>query len=406
MTQAVPPAAAEEPGRGRLSEGRQRSAASTAARIVVPLLISAGALHTYFNAASYWTRFYELSLAFAFMAYVAVITRGRLRDAAAVVTSLLLGLAAIEGYFVFHYRTAIDTNTPGYSVRMAVLGWGPAHPGVYHHHKVDAKTGRVVLDVDYTIDEHLTRKVESAADGPTIAVGGGSNVFGSGIPDSATLPQALADAVGRRLHVVNLAFSGYGAQHFLRILETGLHDDVLTRMRAFVFLSLSEYVERAACAEGYTLSGPSYELVDGRATFVGTCGSRWSLPLRGLFEITSLYDIIAPRFDSRTVRQKIDLYVAMLIRAGQIGREKYGVPTVILYAPDANYAQRGGYTDAEIVAQLRAAGLTVIDGALDPTAFPGQDLFIPGDGHPTAVANRVLASRLVRGLSGVVSLDP
>jgi hypothetical protein len=68
MTQAVPPAAAEEPGRGRLSEGRQRSAVSTAARIVVPLLIFAGGLHIYFNAASYWTRFYELSLAFAFWA--------------------------------------------------------------------------------------------------------------------------------------------------------------------------------------------------------------------------------------------------------------------------------------------------------------------------------------------------
>jgi hypothetical protein len=406
VTQAAPPTTGEKPGLGSLSAGRQRSPDGTVARIVVPLLILAGALYTYLTAASYWTRFHGLGLAFVFAAYVAVITRGRLRDAAAVVSSLLLGLAAIEGFFVFHYRTTIDTNTPGYSVHMAVLGWGPAHPGVYHHNKIDAKTGRVIVDVDYTIDEHLTRKVDSAANGPTIALGGGSNIFGSGIPDSATLPQALADAVGRRLHVVNLGFSGYGAQQFLRILETGLHDDVLTRMRAFIFVSLSEYAERAACTQGYTLAGPSYELIGGRAMFAGTCGDRWSLPLRWLFKITSLYDIVDRRFDSRTVRQKIDLYVAMLIRAGQIGREKYGVPTVILYMPNADYVQRGGYTDAEIVERLRGAGLTVIDGTLDPAAFPGQELFIPGDGHPTAVANREWSARLVRALSGIVSLDP
>ncbi|HEV2187268.1 MAG TPA: hypothetical protein VGR70_08665 [Stellaceae bacterium] len=376
------------------------------ARVGVPLLIIVGALYTYFNAASYWTRFHGLSLAFAFLAYVAVMARGRLRDAAVIAASLSLGLAAVEGYFVLHYRTAIDTNTPGYSIYNPVLGWGPAHAGVYHHHKVDLKTGQVIVDTDYTIDEHLLRKVESATDAPTVAIGGGSNVFGSGIPDSATLPQALADSVGRRLHVVNLAFSGYGAQQYLRILETAVHDDVLKRMRAFVFVSIPEYPERAACMRGYTLAGPSYELVDGEVKFVGSCADRWALPLRWLFEITSLYDIVAPRFDNKTVRQKIDLYIAMLVRAGQLARAKYGAPTVILYVPNADYARRGGYTDDELIGRLRAGGLVVLDGALDQAAFPGQDLFIPGDGHPTAVANRELAARLVKGLSGIVSLEP
>jgi len=347
-----------------------------------------------------------LALACAGAIYVAVVTRGRLRDTAAVASSLLLGLAAVEGYFVLHYRTAIDTNTPGYSVSNSVLGWGPAHPGVYHHHKVDAKTGRVILDVDYTIDEHLTRKVDSAADGPTIAIGGGSNVFGSGLPDSATLPQAFADAVGRRLHVVNLAFSGYGAQHFLRILETGLHDDVLTKPRVFVLTVSPELAEQTACTLGYTLAGPSYEVIGGQVKFVGTCADQWGLPLRWLFELTSLYDLVEPRLDGRTPRQKLELYTAILSRVGQVAREKYGVPTALLYFPGPAYAQRAGTTDDEIMVRLRAAGLIVINDGLDEAAFPGQDLWIPGDGHPTAVANRAFAALLVKGLSGVVSLDP
>jgi hypothetical protein len=402
VSETAPPVISERPG----PRPGHWTTLRLIALVAVPLFILAGALYTYFNAASYWTRFHGLSLAFALLAYVAAVTRGRFRDVAVIAASLSLGFAAVEAYFVLHYRTAIDTHSPGYSIYNPVLRWGPAHAGVYHHHKVDAKTGQVIVDTDYTIDEHLIRRVESAADAPTIAIGGGSNVFGSGIPDSATLPQALADSVGRRLHIVNLAFSAYGAQQYLRILETGVHDDALIRMRAFVFVSMTEYADRAACGREYTLPGPHYELVDGRVTFVGTCAEQWSLPLRWLFEITSLHDIVAPRFDNETVRQKIDLYIAMLIRAGQIGLEKYGVPTVILYIPDAAHTPCGGYTDDEIIARLRAAGLTVIDGTLDPGAFPGQDLFIQGDGHPTAVANRELAARLVKGLSGVVSLDP
>lgn len=407
MISPAPPAVGGKQSLGEPSTGRKRSAAGSIARVVVPLLIVAGAVLSYLDGASYWSRFHGLCLAFAAFAYVAVMVRGRFRDAAAMAASIALALAAVEGYFVEHYRTAIDTNTPGYSVYNPVLGWGPAHPGVYHHHKVDTKTGRVILDTDYTIDAHLTRKVDSAANAPTIAIAGGSNIFGTGIPDSATLPQAFADAIGRRLHVVNLGFSGYGAQQFLRVLETGVHDDILGRTRAFIFVSQFGYdADRATCGLGYTLPGPRYELVDGRVSFAGTCAEEWSLPLRWLFEATSLYDLIAPRLDNRTLRQKIDLYIAMLIRAGQIAREKYGAPTVIMYVPDTGGMRLGGYTAAEIVDRLRAGGLIMVDGTIDFSAFPGQELLIPGDGHPTGVANREWARQLVKALTGVISLDP
>jgi hypothetical protein len=41
--------------------------------------------------------------------------------------------------------------------------------------------------------------------------------------------------------------------------------------------------------------------------------------------------------------------------------------------------------------RLREGGLVVIDAGLDPNDFPGQNLKIPGDGHPTGVANRARA---------------
>jgi hypothetical protein len=403
VSETAPPALAETPG----SPPGNRTALRIVIRVAVPLLLLGGVVREYFAPNSLWDRFHLLALACAGAFYVAVVVGRRWsRDVAAVIASLLFGLASVEAYMVLKYRTSIDVNTPGYSVSIPVLGWGPAHPGVYHHAKTDIRSGRLVADVDYTIDEHLDRKVDSAPDAPTVAFAGGSAVFGIGVPDASTLPQSFADAIDRRLHVVNLAFSGYGAQQFLRMLETGVRDDALTRMRAFVFVSSLDLVERGACTRGYALRGPRYELVNGQVTFVGTCAEAWSLPLRLLFLATSLHDVIAPRLDDRTVRQKLDLYVAMLIRAGQLGREKYGVPTAILYVPDPVYARRGGYTDAEIVERLHAGGLIVIDGAVDRAAFPGQDLFIPGDGHPTAVMNRVEAQRLKEGLVSLLSPSP
>jgi hypothetical protein len=94
----------------------------------------------------------------------------------------------------------------------------------------------------------------------------------------------------------------------------------------------------------------------------------------------------------------IDLFVAILVRAGQLAREKYGVPTLVLYLPDEAYASRAGVTDAQIMGRLREGGLVVIDAGLDPGDFPGQELQIPGDGHPTGVANRARAL-LVRDAS-------
>src|SRR5260370_37551810 len=91
----------------------------------------------------------------------------------------------------------------------------------------------------------------------------------------------------------------------------------------------------------------------------------------------------------------LELYIAILIRAGQLAREKYGVPTIILYLPDDGYLRGSGYTDQQIMQRLRDGGLIVIDGGIDQGAFPNQPLIIPGDGHPTGLANRLRAD-LVR----------
>ena len=366
----------------------------TLAKTAIPLLFVAVAVYLYRAPYTPWHRFHALALAFAVASYVAVMLRGRLRDAVAVIASLLFCLAAIEVYCVDAFVATIDVNTAGHNIKHPVLGWGPGNPGVFHHTKLDVKTGRAIWEVDYTIDAHLHRQVLSAEDGPTVAFLGGSDTFGAGLPDAETLPQQFADATGRRWHVVNLGFPGYGPQQLLRGLETGLFDEALKNSRLLIIETTPWQAGRTACINEYMATAPRYEMEGGQPTFRGICREGWPILTRALSAISSIPHFFVVQALNAPRPETIDLYVAILVRAATIARDKYGVPTALLYQPGEGYLRPSGYTDQQLITRFRDGGLAVVDGGLDPADFPGQDLAIPGEGHFTGVANRTFAARL------------
>jgi hypothetical protein len=369
---------------------------ATLAKIVVPVAIFALGWLVYGAPYNNWNRFYYLALAFAFTVYLAAVLRGRLRNAAVTAAAIAFSLSVAEGYAIATEARPIDTNTSGYSASRPILGWGPEFPGVFRHTKTDAKTGRVIFAVDYTVDAHRNRQVISAEAGPTVAFFGDSMTYGTGLPDAETLPQVFADATGRALRVLNLGFPGYGPQQFLRALETGMFDDLLQQPRLFVYQTVPWHTERSSCLTGYMLRAPRYVLVDGQPVFQGPCYADWKILLRGAVAGTALYRVFVNPARDGVGPADIELYIATVIRAGQIAREKYGVPTAILMLPGVKgYLNNAGITEPQLMQRLRAGGLIVIDGALDPLAVPGQPLNIQGDGHPTGVANRARAA-LVR----------
>jgi len=348
-----------------------------------------------------WDRFFELTLGFAIAVYVAAVLGGRLRSAAMTVASLLFGLAAVEGYAVLQLAPPIDIATPGYSGGRPILGWGPQHAGIFHFKRLDGRTGAVVYDVDYTIDEHLNRQVISAETGPTIAFFGDSMTFGQGVSDADTLPQAFADATERRFRVLNFAVPGYGPQQFLRALETDMYRDLMTEPHLFVMLTAAWHAERSNCAESYMWHAPRYVLVRGVPTYQGACSDHWTERVRQLWTRAAMNSVFfKPAFGGANAAD-MDLFVAILIRAGQLVREKYGVPALILYLPYDAYVRQAGTTDRQIMQRLRDAGLLVADAELDPKDFPDQTLEIPGDGHPTGVANRARALLVQDVLAGL-----
>jgi hypothetical protein len=383
---------------GRHSLPRHRPSRGTIVKIIALFALAGAGVYLSVAQWSPWNRFQELCLGVAVAVYLATVMRGRWRDAFIVVASVGFGLIVAEAYALVVSAPAIETSSPGYSVLRSIVGWGPGQPGVYRDSKVKGRSGSVIYDVGYTIDAHRNRQVISAPTGLTVAFFGDSMTFGQGVPDADTLPQAFADATGHRWRVLNLAFPGYGPQQFLRALETDMFRDLLTEPRQFVFLTAPWHAERSSCLSSFVADGPRYVMVDGMPRYEGACQGHWPIRLRRLWTRTAMYSMFFEPAFGGARSADIDLFVAILVRAGQLAREKYGVATLVLYLPDEAYASRAGVTDAQIMGRLREGGLVVIDAGLDPGNFPGQELQIPGDGHPTGVANRARAL-LVRDAS-------
>ena len=370
-------------------------------KLIVPALIAVAGLFLVLFFRGNWAIPFAFFLCFALAVWIATQFRSNwIRNTALVGASVMLFLTVAETYALVFYNPSVLIQTAGFTRLDPVLGWGP-RPGIGHQTKYDLRTGQVVADADYTIEPRGIRKTVSAPSGPTVAFFGDSMTFGQWLPDSQTMPQLFADLTGRRLHVLNLAVSSYGPQQFLRALETDLFADILGKPKLFVYMTSQFHVQRTSCMLGFVMLAPRYKLVDGRPQFQGPCrGLIFALLAR-----TSIYKAFVEPALLRIRQEDFDLYIAILNRAGELAREKYGAPTVIIYLRDPPFARSSGFSDDEIMRRLRDGGLKVIDGTLNPGDFPGQLLEIPNDGHPTGVANLARVKMLYNAFDQLVGPD-
>jgi len=370
-------------------------------KLIVPALLGAAGLFLGLFFRGNWAIPFAFFLCFVLAVWIAAQFRSNwIRNTAVVGASVTLFLTVAETYALIVYNPAVVIQTAGFTRMDAVLGWGP-RPGIGHQTKYDLQTGQVVADADYTIEPRGIRKTVSAPSGPTVAFFGDSMTFGQWLADSETMPQLFSDLTGRRMHVLNLAVSSYGPQQFLRALETDLFSDILGKPKLFVYMTSQFHVQRTSCMLGFVMLAPRYKLIDGHPQFQGRCrGLIYALAAR-----TSIYKAFVEPALLHIGREDIDLYVAVLTRAGELARQKYGAPTVIVYLRDPPFARLSGFSDDEIMRRLRDGGLKVIDGTLDPRDFPGRPLEIPGDGHPTGVANLARAKMLYNAFDDLVAPD-
>jgi hypothetical protein len=342
--------------------------------------------------------FHLFTFFFAFFTFadLASLLGGKARDALIVLASLAFGLGVIEGVAAVLEPKALLTSTEGWSALRPIIGWGPEHPGRFHAEKRDPRDGAIVYSADYTIDANLLRQTTSSEKGPAIVFFGDSFTFGMGLNDVDTLPQLFADQLGRKQRVLNLGFSGYGPQQFLRELETGLFDSLIgEEPRLFIFMTGAGHAERIACKPLWMRLGPRYVLESGKIVFKGDCYEGPRLWLREWLGNMASYRMFIEPYLQGVSHDDIELYVRSLGAAVQLAKEKYGAAALIPYLRSTDDYLRGtGFSDETIIARLTEAGATVIDVTLAPEEAQGAVISIPGDGHPTPLANQLRAKLL------------
>jgi hypothetical protein len=332
------------------------------------------------------------------------------RNTALIAASFLFGLAGIEvGLGILEPRGeevgAVRVHSPEQ--------WYPWDPVVQFRPRpgtvVTARAnyrGRTLYDVKYTILPSGDRAVPGSVDhGPTYLFFGDSYAFAEGVEDAETAASQFAQRLKPPAHVVNLGVPGWGATHMVRAMEAGLVDRyVVGKVAAVIVWVTPPHLVRVTGDASWLGNAPRYEYgPDGKLQFTGTFNQyRWTHPLAGLTHLARAHLQFVRRLtNAAQEREQSRLYVALTARLQELVRERYGAPLILLSnGPEASPADQPDLRYLPVFEGLRAIGAPVISvrKLLGPPA--GWDrYFIPHDGHPTPLMNRMVAEVLAAYVS-------
>jgi hypothetical protein len=350
-------------------------------------------------------------LIFFLLADIAVLLRGRWRNFLLIPASLAFGVCLIEGAANIWEPKELTVVSPpnGLYAQRPIIGQGPDRPGLFHQKKTDQRTGATIYSVDYTIDSNLLRHTQSCETGPAIVFFGCSFMFGAGLNDADTLAQAFADSLDRKERVLNLGFPGYSPAQFLSETQSGLFDPVIgPKPRLFVFLTAVWHAERTACKSHFSISNhaPRYTLENGQLVLKGACREGFSLWLEEWLWNSAAYRMFIDPYERRVTHDDVELYTRIMLAVIDLAKKKYGVPAIVLYLKQPEYVRGTGFSEDMIMQRLEDGGAVVIDASLHNEEAAGTTIGIPGDGHPTPLANRlragILKNYVEQNMSGVL----
>jgi hypothetical protein len=345
--------------------------------------------------------------AFAF-ACISLFRSAGWRNATLVVASVLLGLAGFQVAFGL-----LDPGGPNYGVTKvstpehwapddSVLGYRPKPNTVVH---VTARhEGQLLYDVTYTIDSSGARATPgSGPDGPTWLFIGDSTIFSEGLQDSQALASQFAQLLKPAAHVVNLGVPGYGANHLVRAIETGLYDNhVVGKVAAVVTWINAQQMLRVTGDGGWLTLSPRYELrPDGPPLYTGSfLGYRLSHPLAGLSYLARSRFGWTQRIvgEERERELQVPLFIALLGRLQELVKQKWQAPLIIMYDwDDGTIPDQIDWPRRWIWQQAQALGAPMVS-VRDSIDFKEGwgGFFIPHDGHPNARLDRLLAKALLK----------
>ena len=328
------------------------------------------------------------------------------RNAALIAASALLGLAGIEfALGILEPRGeevgAVRVQDPKW--------WYPWDPVVQFRPTPNTVVksratyrDHLLYDVKYTILPSGDRAVPGSVDtGPTYLFMGDSYTFSEGVEDSDTLASQFAQQLKPPAHVVNLGVPGWGATHMVRAIETGLFDKyVVGKVAAVIIWVTPPHLERVTGDSSWLDNAPRYDYgADGKLHHTGSFKEyRWTHPLDGLAYLARAHLQIVRRLtNAAQEREQTRLYVDLIKRLQELVQERFGAPLILLSnGPEASPPDQPDLNFLPAFDGLRGIGAPVISvrKMIGPTATWDR-YFIPHDGHPTSLLNRMVADALI-----------
>jgi hypothetical protein len=325
--------------------------------------------------------------------------------------AFLLSLAGVEfGLYLLEPRGqevgAVRVQTPEQ--------WYPYDPVVQFRPKPDTLVSaraswkdQQLYDVKYTILPSGDRAVPGSVEhGPTYIFFGDSYTFSEGVNDNETAASQFAQRLKPPAHVVNLGVPGWGATHMVRALETGLPDKyVVGKVAAVIVWVTPQHLERVTGESSWLDNAPRYDYgPDGKLHYTSTFNQyRWTHPLDGLAYLARTRLQIVRRLTNASLeRKQTRLYIDLTVRLQELVRERFGAPLILLSnGPEASLPDQSDLNFLPAFDGLRKIGAPMI--SVRKMLGPGETwdrYFIPHDGHPTPLLQRMVADALLDYFAG------
>lgn len=334
------------------------------------------------------------------------------RNASLALASLMLAMATVEGAFWVLAPSAPNIGVtkvetpPDWYPQDPVLGFRP-RPGSTVQATASWGDERL-YKVTYHIDAEGGRVVPGSVDqAPTYLFIGDFYMFSEGSEDSDTLPSQFARRLDPPAHVVNLGVPGYGSTQIVRAMELGLYDKyVRGKVVAVIAWATPPLLWRVTGDASWLGSSPRYDFGgDGKLHWSGSFDRyRWTHPWEGVsYYARNNLAWVGRAMQGSLEREQTRLYVALMARLGELTKQRYGAPLILLSnGPERVPADQPDLQYLAAFDGLRALGGNVsvvsVRNRLGPRAGWPQ-YFIPHDGHPTPKLNALVTDALVDHLA-------
>ena len=251
-----------------------------------------------------------------------------------------------------------------------------------------------LFHVTYTITDAGVRRTRGNPRGDTWLFIGCSFTFGEGVEDHETLPARFSEQLGWEANVVNLAVSGWGPHHMLRVLETDRLGGARAPVKHVIYQAIPNHVVRAAGKARWDLDGPSYRIYGDSIRFAGPFHGSAGIRALNILRTSDLGQILDRRYRAMPPSDAdIDLYARIVEKSAALAEKKLGARFSILFWDDDR-----SRTTKRVFDRLVATGLPVIRTTSFLSRRELDSLQFPHDNHPTPEAYRRLAGGLAAHL--------